>query len=550
MQFDWLPMFRNRVPRIVRPWVYVLLAFLFQMSGGMYMGAVGDIVSGRQFLREDVLMCLYCNLAGMSVYFPLLFRLKFHFPNKVLMLGAAGGLAVCTFLVPLAPNLPCLWALCVITGFCKIQGTFECLSSIQLWITPKRDFRVFFSVLHIFILGAMQITDYLAAYVAYVWRWEYMHLIMCAVYLTVVVALLILTKRIRLIPDVPMKDIDWLGGILWLAWLLQSAALFCYGHTLDWFHSESMRALLVTTVLTLVAAVAHSFLAVHPFISPEIFKGKRVVAAFVVVALAEFLLATENVLEEVFYEVGMDYSNMQTAATDVWSFIGVVGGSLFALLWMKVLNFSPLRLTTVSFWLIAAYVILFYNIIASDFDYRSLRLLIVLRTSGYAMVGASLMVILNKLTSFQTFFMTLSVFNMFHMIIGGTIGAALYSYGLDYFLADNFSRYAEYFDHVAIGQCRVPFESLVGAASRSFMLVSTKQILGWVAYAAIFCGFALLLYKVPFVSKGYKHMMSWTELAFRTVKRLRREDAQAETGDAQSDGQPVAQTAESPAPAH
>lgn len=38
MKFDWLPMFRNYVPKGIRPWVYVLFAFCFQMSGGVYMG--------------------------------------------------------------------------------------------------------------------------------------------------------------------------------------------------------------------------------------------------------------------------------------------------------------------------------------------------------------------------------------------------------------------------------------------------------------------------------------------------------------------------------
>ena len=54
--------------------------------------------------------------------------------------------------------LPLLWAVCFVEGMCKIQGTFECMSTIQLWITPQRDFTAFFPVLHIVILGCMQLS--------------------------------------------------------------------------------------------------------------------------------------------------------------------------------------------------------------------------------------------------------------------------------------------------------------------------------------------------------------------------------------------------------
>lgn len=51
-----------------------------------------------------------------------------------------------------------------IEGIAKIQGTFECMSNIQLWMTPKRDMTVFFPLLHIVILTGMNTQDYASAY--------------------------------------------------------------------------------------------------------------------------------------------------------------------------------------------------------------------------------------------------------------------------------------------------------------------------------------------------------------------------------------------------
>ena len=82
--------------------------------------------------------------------------MKFCFTNKTLLIAASAGALVCNLLAPYITFLPLLWVVCFIEGICKIQGTFECMSNIQLWMTPKRDFTVFFPLLHIVILGSMQ----------------------------------------------------------------------------------------------------------------------------------------------------------------------------------------------------------------------------------------------------------------------------------------------------------------------------------------------------------------------------------------------------------
>ena len=90
-----MPMFREFVPRKMQPWIYVFMAFTFQLSGGIYLGALNQMVGGMSLMREDLMMCLYANLAGMAIYFPLLFRMKFCFTNKTLLTAAALGALVC-----------------------------------------------------------------------------------------------------------------------------------------------------------------------------------------------------------------------------------------------------------------------------------------------------------------------------------------------------------------------------------------------------------------------------------------------------------------------
>ena len=129
-----MPMFRSFVPRKMQPWIYLFIAVTFQLSGGVYLGALNQMIGSMSLMREDILMCMYANLAGMAIYFPLLFRMKFRFTNKTLLTSAALGVLLCNLIAPHITFLPLLWLICFIEGMCKIQGTFECMSNIQLWM--------------------------------------------------------------------------------------------------------------------------------------------------------------------------------------------------------------------------------------------------------------------------------------------------------------------------------------------------------------------------------------------------------------------------------
>ena len=62
-----MPMFRQFVPTWARPWIYIMQAFCFQLGGCVYLGALNEMIGKRSMMREDVMMCLYSNLAGMAM---------------------------------------------------------------------------------------------------------------------------------------------------------------------------------------------------------------------------------------------------------------------------------------------------------------------------------------------------------------------------------------------------------------------------------------------------------------------------------------------------
>lgn len=512
-----MPMFRRFVPRAIQPWIYVLLAFTFQFSGGLYLGTLNQMMGQTTLMREDLLMCLYANLAGMAIWFPLLFRMKFRFTNKTLLATAATGVLACNLIAPHLSVLPLLWAVCFIEGICKIQGTFECMSNIQLWMTPRRDFTVFFPFLHVIILGSMQLSDLLATALMHHFHWTYMHLFMAGVMMADLLVITLCTRHFRMMKKLPLYGIDWLGGFLWALLLLEVAYFLNYGNWYDWWNSPVIRTLAPCILLTLFICIGRSRHIRHPFFEPQMWTYRHLVPVFILITLVEVILAAERVLEETYYEEVMHYHETVSVLPDWMALAGMWAGCLFAWWWMHFRRLSYIRLLTVGIGALVIYLGGWYFTMSAGIHISQLYPYVFCRGFGYAILSATFMVCLEELMSFRHFFQALSVFNMCHMVAGGVLGSALYGEGLSYLVADNLGRYAPRADHLSVHQLAMPIGDYMEQLVHWAMEVSLKQLYGWALYGAILLLLLFLLYDAP-VRRELKLMPLW--------RRLRREEGQ------------------------
>ncbi|MCM1312251.1 MAG: hypothetical protein NC206_07230 [Bacteroides sp.] len=541
-----MPMFRQFVPESVRPWIYVCFAFMFQLSGGVYLGALSSIFGSRGLLREDVLMCMYSNLIGMSMYFPVLFRMKFRFTNKTLLMAAASVVLVTNVLVPFTHSLPILWFLCFIEGAAKIQGTFECMSNIQLWMTPKRDFRVFFPLLHIFILVSIQVSGWLAAYFAYVARWEYMHFFVCGLFLVMLITQLVCLRFVRIMPRFPLYAIDWLGAVMWSAFFLQATFVVCYGDHYDWFNSPVICNVTVSALCFLVLCVRRMLTVRHAYFEFRMFRSRTFVWLIVMVMVAEMLLSAEYILEEVFYEAGTKYTYMTVAGLRLYTTLGILVGCMFSLWWLKVKDFTNICLIAVGMMGICVYYILLYVRIADYINIELLYLPVAIRGFSYAVISATLLYTLETSMNFKIFFQSLGFFNVFHTVGGAIAGCAIYTFGLNHYVADNMQRYGEYVTNVTVASNHhAPFGSgdfgnhlfrlgsFMGEFVENLQVISIKQLLGWASVVSIAVAIVFLCMETSVRSLNW-HMPDWKQFGkhIRRVyskRRLVRERMEDET---------------------
>ena len=519
-----MPMYHDFVPKWIRPWIYVVLAFCFQLSNGMYLGAMNNIVGEWGIMREDVQMCLYATLIGMALYFPVLFRMKFRFSNKLLLMTAAAVIVVCNLLATFKMPLPLLWALCVVCGMAKIQGTFECMSNIQLWMTPKRDFGVFFPILHIILLSSIEVAAYLAAWFAFDMHWTYMHWLVMALMLVVLLVQALLTRPFHAMPQiVPLNGIDWFGALLWCVLWLQVAWLLNYGDWLDWWHSPDFRLVTGTMLITLGVCLQRMMYHPKPYIEPAMWTYHNVVPVILLIGVVEALFSCEHVLEMVYYEEVMHYADHTYEALNQWSLPGIVAGCLFSMGWLKLMRWNVYKLIALALVAFCIYAGGFYVLVDSNISIEQLRIPILWRGFSYAVLCISFMWCLHAIMSFEHFFQALSVFNVLHMFVGGLVGAALHSRGMKYYVADGFARSSGYVDSVRLSARAVDLPQMMNGIVEGFLAQSVKILFGWTLIAGLFFAALMLLWDIPMVRHQVKHIPAWPVVGMRVLRGVQRQ---------------------------
>ncbi len=519
-----MPMFRDWVPQRIQPWIYVLCVMCIQFSGGMYLGALDSIKGTTAFMLEDLLMLLYAHLAGMAIYFPMLFRMKFRFTNQQLLCGAAIVIAVCNIITMHCTFMPLLWVVCFISGMAKLQGTFEHMSNIQLWITPRRDFAVFFPVLHIVLLTAIEGSAFLAAWFGYHLSWQMMHVFTVGTMCVVLLVQLVMCRPFCPMPQrLPLRGIDFTGGLLISILMLILSYIMVYGDYRMWMDNRNLRILLGVAVF-LSGLILHRLTHVsNPYVSLRIFKRRNVVPLLLVMAVGEGLLGCEYTLEEILLCEVIRLEEHTKEELFLWALPGMYTGIGIVLLWLKVKQWKVWKLLAIGFSCILAYAVLMYFTMDVNVNIEQFRLPIMLRGCAYAILSSTLMWALDEsLHDLEEFFMGLFVFNILHMYLVGAAGYGIYSTLFSHFLNDDMARYGSQLTLTQLDLSRFHLgEFMEGYFLPSMMSVALKQVYGIVIWISGAMALAFFLLDIPAVRTNVRRVPIWPVYGIELLSRLR-----------------------------
>ena len=527
-----MPMMKGWVPSRLQPWIYVLTALCFQFSGGMYLGALDEIRGTTNFMIEDVMFLLYATLAGMAMWFPMLFRMKFRFTNQQLLCTSAIVMGICNLITMHSHSMPVLVVACFVAGIAKIQGTFECMSNIQLWITPKRDFAVFFPVLHIILLTAIEGGGWLAAWMGHHFTWQMMHAFTIGTMSFVLLTQIVLCRPFCPMPNrFSLKGTDWQGALLICVTMLLFSYIFVYGDHYRWFENYHIR---MVGALTLVFAGLTLYRLIHnryPYVELHLLKCRNVVPILIVTVLAELAFGAEHTLEEILYSEVIRLEELTKENQYLWALPGMYVGIALDLYWLKVRKWKVWKLIGFAFLSISAYALLMYSTVGMSVNIEQYRLAIMLRGFGYGILAPTLMWALDEsVPSLEMFFMGLFVFNIPHMYLAGAMGYGFYTTIFSHFLNEDMMNYGRQLTLTHLDLSHLSSSPPFGVAKNfgefmgdsylhSMMLVAIKQVYGYVIWFAMLLASIFLLCDIPAVRTNIRKVPLWPVLAIEYLSR-------------------------------
>lgn len=499
-----MPMMNAFVPRSLQPWIYVVFAIVFQLSGAIYGGAMPNVMGDTCLMREDVLMIVLCGVVGVNMPFPFLFRFKFRFTNRSLLLTASLVLVVCNVAVMFTESLPLLCLLSYVAGFFKLCGTFECMSNIQLWMTPKRDFTIFFPLLYCIVLGSMSLSPWITIRLVYICQsWHAMQWLMTALLLAVALTVSVCTHHFRFMKPLPLISLDWLGCLLWSMLMIEIIFLFNYGEYYNWWDGRMWRTVLCFLPVTLYFTIQRMRHIRHPYIAWEAWHHKQLVPLLGLFVIVEFVSSTPKVLQTAFTGSILHFGTLQTAVFYLVELAGTIGGCLSVLVWIKVLRQPFTRLLTVGIAALLVYEVALYLLVSPGVPLTLLYIPSFLRTFGIAIFFTALTIYLEEVMPFQHFFMGLTMVGLIRNGVVETIGSGIYSYALRHHIAENLVR-------------GLPYDPMQA------MMISVKQLFGATCLMATVVLFAFLLWDIQPVRSTLKRMPYWNVVGRMAKKVLRR----------------------------
>lgn len=528
--FD-IPEIPNFVPRKLKPWIFILFVLIIQFSGSIYLASVADMVGSTALMQEDILMAGYASFIGLSLCFTVMFRFKFRFSTRTQLLTACIVLIAANFICAHTDSVPVLVITCFIAGWCRMQATFACNSTIQLWLTPVRDMAVFFCFVNIIVDGMIQLNGIAAIYSAFFMQWEYMHWIIIGLLAFMMIVVAVLIKPLRCPMYIPLLGIDWIGAILWGVFMLCYTFVCVYGNYFDWWDAEEIR---VATILGLACMGINLWRATflhHPYISFQTFKNHNVKRAVAIYLVFFTILATEHVCEHTYASGILGFDETNLIDLNWYAFAGIVAGSLFTYITFALLKWRYKTMTAIGFALAVAYLSCFYFFL--DYGVEKEMLFIPLFCRGMSTVIISIIFLTSMVQSglpFQVFPQALSINGFACALVSATFGPALVGEMLRRIMAKNAALLSSAVTDFNTDTMHIPIAQIYGMVQQQALAISLKEVYGWMLILALTALSVILVSysnlrplaifpKWKTIRRSIRHVVKIHERVQRRVKR-------------------------------
>jgi hypothetical protein len=448
---------------------------------------MNQMVSEISFLNEDVQMAGYCMIAGITVCFPVMYRLKFAMYSRQLFFIAGIGLMFCTA-ITMSFNVPWIvWSASFVAGFFKMLGMFGCTSNFRLCVTPSRNYCVFFPVVYFLVVGGTYLSGLTTAYLTYYGNWRLMNYFVIALLMIHVALVYFLMKPDhRPGPYMSLKGIDVLGFILWSGFLISGMWLFCYGEHFEWWRSKPIWYASLLTVIFFILAWCRSRFHEKPYFDLKIFSFSAVWKIIIWLFIAGILQSAPRLLQSIYLNAVLQYDSLNVISLNYPILYGVVLGAMLAFYTKVKWGWNTKQYLVFSFGLLTLYIAWMYFLIDGNTNKEAFYLPLVAVGISEVMIGSITNVYLSQSLPFSYFFAGLCAVGFSRCGIGNVAGAAIVQRLYNWSSVKNSIDAAENIDGSILPFDMPSWSDTISEVSRQSVMLSLKECYGYLVIFGIF----------------------------------------------------------------
>ncbi|MDE7148596.1 MAG: hypothetical protein K2O20_09485, partial [Duncaniella sp.] len=358
--------------------------------------------------------------------------------------------------------------------------------------------------------------------------WEYMHWIMIGLLVLLMLMVMIFVRPVRGPMFIPLLGIDWIGAILWAGFMLCFTFICVYGNYFDWWDAVEIRGAALLGVACVAINLWRATFLHHPYISIRAMKNRNVIRATGIYLVFFTLMATEHVFEHTYAANILGFDETNLIDLNWYVFAGIVAGCALTYFTFALRKWRYKTMTAIAFALAIVYLAYFYFLI--DYGVEKEMLFVPLFFRGAASVIISIVFLTSIVQSglpFQVFPQALTINGFTGAVMGATLGPAVIGELLRHIMARNFANFSAAFTHVDIAAAGgAGFGELYGMVQMQALVVSMKEIYGWLLLAALLSLLVILVSYSPIRPAAI--FPKWKTIR-RTLRRVVRQEKLAES---------------------
>lgn len=332
--------------------VAVLLALFVPLffSGGTYLSNINEMAGSMGVQTEEFQFLSLCASIGMSMVFPFMVPYLRGRNVKAVYIGGYAVLALLNVVCAVSRNLPLLALCSFLIGFVRVALVLNItfviapymlgINTLDMFLhdppTASEAYRgehartVLMPVLYCYILCIVQFSNFVSAWMAYEFSWEYTYWLVVGMMLAAILLVMLTfckapSQGCRLsssrLPDAVLLVVA-MGALCYM---------LVFGKTLDWFDSRSMR---VALAVAAVGGGLYLWLAAHtaerPLLEAGVF-GHRYTWYGIGIFVLLMLVNSSTLFVTTYLKLSTCAGNLDSARVSCWAMPGCVAGMALSL---------------------------------------------------------------------------------------------------------------------------------------------------------------------------------------------------------------------------